>query len=263
MDILELVLQAGKEIEPARQKGQMQQYYIEMLFTYLDSQPIDANRLARLEWNYLRPLENTKRGIKVLHQQVISSPEMFLDILKMVLRAEGESSPKESDKTTKALASHAFHLLSGINSIPGLQKTADGTNVDAVALHTWITESRRLAEEVGLLDVCDERVGEILAYSPESPDGTWPCVEVRDVLEEIRSESIENGIQIGKYNQRGVVGRGKGGEQEWDLSQKYRAYAEKVRVKWPRTATVLEGLANTYERQAKEWDKRAEWGEYD
>ena len=263
MDVLELVLEAGEEIEPARQKGQMQRYYIERLFTYLDSQPINADRLARLEWSYLRLLENTKRGIKVLHQQVISSPEMFLAILKMVFRAEGESSPKESDKKNEALASQAFHLLRGINSIPGLQKTADGMSIDAVALHTWITESRKLAEEVGLLRVCDSRIGEILSYSPESPDGIWPCTEVRDVLEEIQSESVENGIQIGKYNQRGVVRRGKGGKQEWDLSQKYRAYAEKVRIKWPRTAIVLEGLANTYEREAKEWDKRAEWEEYE
>jgi hypothetical protein len=241
----------------------MQRYYIERLFTYLDSQPSDANRLARLEWSYLRLLENTKRGIKVLYQQVISSPQMFIDILKMVFRAEGESSPKESDKTSEALASQAFHLLRGINSIPGSQKTADGINIDAVALHTWITESRKLAEEAGRLHVCDERIGEILSYSPESPDGTWPCVEVRDVLEGIQSESIEHGIQIGKYNQRGVVCRGKGGKQEWNISQKYRAYAEKVRIKWPRSAIVLEGLANTYEREAKDWDKSAEWEEYD
>ena len=263
IDVLGLALQAGEEIEPARQKGQMQRYYIEKLFTYLDSQEIDVNRLAGLEWSYLRLLENTKRGVKVLYQQVISSPTMFLDILKIVFKPEGKSSPKESDKTNEALVKQAFHLLRGINSIPGSQKTADGMKVDAVVLHTWITESRKLAKEAGLLSVCDSRIGEILSYSPESPDGTWPCIEVRDILEEVQSESIGNGIQVGKYNQRGVICRGKGGKQEWDLSQRYRAYAEKVKMKWPRTAIILEGLANTYEREAKEWDKRTEWEEYD
>ena len=199
----------------------------------------------------------------MLYQQVISSPEMFLTILKMVFKTKGEPPPKASDKTNKALASQAFHLLRGINSIPGSQTTADGMNIDAVVLHTWITESRKLAKEAGLLSVCDSRIGEILSYSPESPDGTWPCVEVRDVLEEIQSQSIENGFHIGTYNQRGDIWRGKSGKQEWDLVQKYRAYAEKVRMKWPRTATILEGLANNYEQEAKEWDKRAEWEKYD
>ncbi len=225
IDVLELALQAGEEIEPARQKGQMQRYYIEKLFSYLDSQEAEANRLAGLEWSYLRLLEDTKRGIKVLYQQVISSPEMFLTILKMLFKAKGEPPPKASDKTNKALASQAFHLLRGINSISGSQTTADGMNIDAVVLHTWITESRKLAKEAGLLSVCDSRIGEILSYSPESPDGTWPCVEVRDVLEEIQSQSIENGFYIGTYNQRGAIWRGKSGKQEWDLVQKNRGYA--------------------------------------
>ncbi|MCK5225994.1 MAG: hypothetical protein KAQ89_04690, partial [Planctomycetes bacterium] len=263
MDILDFALQAGEESNHAQQKGQMYRYYVEKLFTYLDSQNADANRLAGLEWSYLRLLQDTKRGIKVLYKQVISSPEMFLTILKMLFKTEGESSPKTSDKTNEALASQAFHLLRGINSIPGLQKTADGMNVDAVMLYTWITESRKLAEEAGLLSVCDSRIGEILSCSPESTDGTWPCVEVRDILEEVQSEFIEDGFQVGKYNQRGVICRDKGGKLEWDLSQKYRAYAEKVRIKWPRTASILEGLASTYEREAKEWDKRTELEEYD
>jgi len=191
------------------------------------------------------------------------SVDAFVWLSPLGSRRQSASVMLAQTQKNEALASQAFHLLRGINSIPGLQKTADGMSIDAVALHTWITESRKLAEEVGLLRVCDSRIGEILSYSPESPDGIWPCTEVRDVLEEIQSESVENGIQIGKYNQRGVVRRGKGGKQEWDLSQKYRAYAEKVRIKWPRTAIVLEGLANTYEREAKEWDKRAEWEEYE
>jgi hypothetical protein len=262
MEILDAVLHAGEGVEPAKQKGQMQRYYIEKLFVYLDSQEVDGNRLAALEWGYLRVLENTKRGIKVLYKQIVSSPKMFIDILKMVFRTKDELPAKKEDKINETAVTQAFHLLRGINSIPGSQITEEGVVVDAVALHTWITESRRLAEEVGILGVCDGRIGEILSYSPESPDGTWPCVEVRDVVEAVQSESIENGIQIGIYNQRGVVCRGRGGKQEWDLSQKYRTYAEKVRMSWPRTANVLEGLARTYEREAKEWDQQAEREEY-
>jgi len=263
MDTLDLALQAGEESEPARRKGQMHRHYVEKLFTYLDSQKADANRLASLEWSYLRLLEDTKRGIKVLYQQVISSPELFFNILKMAFRAEGELAPEVSDETNGAITRQARHLLHGIHTIPGAKNTAGGKNIDLGILNGWVLEVRRLAREAGLLGDCDSQIGKILSYSPQSPDGSWPCVEVRDLLEEVKSPSIENGFQVGKYNQRGVIYRGKGGKQEWDLAQRYRTYAEKIRMKWPRTAIILEGLASSYEHEAKEWDKRSEWGEYD
>ena len=100
------------------------------------------------------------------------------------------------------------------------------------------------------------------SYSPQLPDGTWPCEEVRDIIEEIQSFGIENGLRIGKCNQRGVIMRGKGGKQEWDLAKKYRALADQVRTSWPRTAGILDSLAKGYEGEAKEWDKQAEWEEY-
>lgn len=263
MDALELALEADDEIEAGRQKGQMLRYYTEKLFTYLDTQKADSNRLAGLEWSYLRLLENTKRGVKVLHQQLTTSAEMFLSILKLIYKSKDESLSETPDKKREVLANQAFHLLRGIKTIPGLQKTEEGINIDAVSLHAWVKESRELAKEADILDVCDSRIGEILSLSPESPDGTWPCVEVRDVLEEIQSESIESGFRVGKYNQRGVVFRGKDGKQEWNISRKYKNYADIVRAKWPYTATILDDLASTYEHEAKDWDKRAKWEEYD
>jgi len=262
MEVLELALKGGDDTEPSEQRRAMISYYAEKLFLYLDSQECDTDRLARLEWGYLRLLEDSKRGIKVLKQQITSSAEMFVSVLKLVYEAEKESSVEGTDKANEALISQGFRLLHGINSIPGLRKTADGVVVDAIELHRWIVESRKLADDAGLLGICDGLIGEILSYSPESPDGTWPCVEVRGVIEEMQSESIEDGIQIGKYNQRGAVYRGKGGQQEWILAQEYRTYAEKVRIQWPRSAHMLQAIAETYEREAEDWDKREAWNEY-
>jgi hypothetical protein len=121
----------------------------------------------------------------------------------------------------------------------------------------------KLAKEAGLLDVCQSRIGEILSYSPVSPDGSWPCVEARNLIEEIKSPRLERGLGIGKYNQRGAFFRGKGGEQEWELAKKFRGLAEQVRNGWPRTASILDGLADGYEAQAKEWDEQAKRAEYE
>ena len=127
----------------------------------------------------------------------------------------------------------------------------------------WVTDARDLSKEAGLLDVCDSHIGQILSFSPLSPDGLWPCAEVCEVLEMIPGQAIESGFCTGKYNQRGVVCRGRGGKQEWDLAKNYRTYLEIIRIKWPRTASVLEKIAYSYECQAIEWDKRAEREEYD
>jgi hypothetical protein len=122
-------------------------------------------------------------------------------------------------------------------------------------LREWVTQARKLAQDVGRLKVCDIQIGQILSYAPTSPDGSWPCVELCDVIEEIMSSGLEHGYQVGKYNQRGIVCRGEGGKQEWDLVKQYRELAEKVRNGWPRTASVLDALAKDYENEAREWDE--------
>ena len=110
-----------------------------------------------------------------------------------------------------------------------------------------------MAKECGRLEPCDSHIGQVLAYAPEDPDGTWPCEPVRNVLEDIKSETLERGLVIGVYNKRGVHLRIKGGIQEMMLAKKFRDYATIVQSKWPRTGAVLRSLADGYERDAK-WE---------
>ncbi len=263
MDVLEQALQADETIEQHRRQSQMLPYYVEKLFTYLDSENADAVRMGRLEWGWLGILKHTKRKAKVLHKQVTSSPDLFVELLKVLFRAEGEEPTGEPDPVKKQMAEQAFHLLEELHTIPGYCPTDSGETVDVDALRTWVFEVRRLAKEAGRLDVCDSQIGQILSYSPQSPDGTWPCEEIRNLIEDIQSPGIESGLRIGKYNQRGVICRGKGGKQEWDLAADYRKLADKVRVEWPRTAAVLDGLAKGYEEEARHWDEQAKWDEYE
>ena len=263
MTVLERALQSGEDIEPQRQQGQMLSYHLEKLFEYLDSANADADRLAKLEWGWLRVLVRTKRGLVALPQQVTSSPTLFVELLKAVFRAEGEEVIDEPSSHQAMAAQQAFHLLENTQTIPGYQADGSEGTVDATALREWAIEARRLSEEAGRLDVCDGRIGQLLSYSPESPDGTWPCREVRDLLEELRSPRIESGIRTGKYNQRGAVFRARSGEQEWKLAQKFRGLASTVRTTWPRSAVVLDGLAEGYEREAQQSDEEAKWDEYE
>ena len=263
IDIMETAMQADETVEPYRSRGQMLSYYAEQLFLYLDSLDVDSGRLAKLEWGWLRVLEHTKRGAKALQQQVTSSPELFVELLKALYRADGEQRAETSSADHKNLAEQAFHLLKRIHTIPGLRSADVVKTVDSGALQSWVKEARRLAAEADQRDVCDSQIGQVLSYSPPSPDGTWPCKEVRDLIEQVQSPKIEVGLRIGKYNQRGVVCRGKDGKQEWALAEKYRKLADRIRTRWPRTATILDSLTRGYEEEARQWDEQAKWEEYE
>ena len=112
------------------------------------------------------------------------------------------------------------------------------------------------ASQCGQLSVCDSRIGNVLAYAPEDPDGRWPCEPVRKLIENLHSEKLEEGLEIGIHNKRGVHWRAKGGGQERMLAAKFRSFAEDVRSKWPRTAAVLKRTAESYEREARREDER-------
>jgi hypothetical protein len=262
MDVLERALAAEPEVEPRRHGGQMMSYHVEKLFEYIDRGNPDQAKLARLEWGWLRVLQDTKRGTRVLQQEVTSSPELFVDLLKILYRAEGEERVEAPDEDKKAVAEQAFHLLHEMTRVPGQDEAG---SIDGKRLRDWVVRSRELAAKLDRLKVCDIQIGELLSHSPESPDGTWPCREIREVLEEIQSPEIERGLHTGKMNQRGVTSRSltEGGKQEWALAKQFRAYAEKIRMEYPRSATVLDGLASSYEHQARREDEQAKWNEYE
>ncbi len=104
-------------------------------------------------------------------------------------------------------------------------------------------------------DVC---IGKLLSHAPVGDDGVWPCEPVRDVLEEIESEPMARGAQTGVYNSRGVHWRGEGGDQERELAEKYRNWAQGLQISHPFVASkLLMALANVYEREASNQDTDA------
>ena len=92
---------------------------------------------------------------------------------------------------------------------------AIGQTVDEKSLLDWVQKARSLAKVRGLLEICDSRIGEVLAYAPAEADGSWPCIPVRDVLEEIGAESEEilKGFHDGIYVKREVYERGTEGRR--------------------------------------------------
>lgn len=237
-------------------------HQIEKVLDELRSLQAAEDELIRLEWLFL-PLIN--RGfsahVPTLHAALVRNPELFALAIRSLYRprqAEADLEPQPPSIADQARASHAFHLLTTCRTIPGT--SADRT-VDSAALAGWVKAARQLCVESGHGEIADQHIGKLLASSPADPDdGHWPHRAVRDLVEQSNSSDLEEGLSTGVINNRGITSRklDEGGRQERALAQKYRADADALAFSWPRTSTVLAGLADRYERDARSYDVEVE-----
>lgn len=216
----------------------------------------DEDRLARLEWMYLRAFRFDERRFPVLHGALAKDPGFFVEVVSMVYRADGEE-PSELAEAEQTAALNAHELLNSWRDVPGTQD--DGT-IDKGKLFEWVTVARRLLSEAGRLGIGDEQIGRVLRYGPPPSGDEWPCEPIRDLIEAADSDRLESGLLVEIYNSRGTISRGstEGGGQEWGLVKRYQRYASFAAASWPRTAGFLKSVAKSYEIDARRNDLNAE-----
>src|SRR5438093_11072740 len=98
----------------------------------------------------------------------------------MIYRSKDEP-PESGDAPTeqqRRKAENAYTLLRSWKQIPG-----SGSNgVNFHELSGWVAEARKQCAGTGHLDVCDAKIGELLAHAPGEGDKSWPCMAVRDLI---------------------------------------------------------------------------------
>jgi transcriptional regulator with XRE-family HTH domain len=240
----------------------MFQHYAQEAFKQLDeASDVPNETLAHLEWQYLAMFEHSERKATAIMKELASKPDLFVQMLCAVYKPSPDSGvidpPVDNEEHARNIANQAYRLLRLWDVIPGAR--VDGT-LDGAKLEAWIKEARKLAHAKGRGLVADQKIGELLSASKVDPDGIWPAVPIREVIEAIRSRDLETGVMIGKSNRRGVTTRamGDGGDQERKLAKQYRDWSEAAAFDWPRTSGILENLAKNYDQQAKAHDDDAE-----
>jgi hypothetical protein len=221
---------------------------------------VDAPRVARLEFAYLRLLNGHPATPRVLHNLLKTNPEHFVGLLEVIYRSKDSDQGEGTERSEedRARATNAYELLHSWESVPGTRP--DGT-IEEDALLDWVRKARSLAEEKSRLEVADSQIGNVLAHdTAASADHGWPSVPVRDVIEEIATEDLANGFEVGIYNKRGIHWRAfdAGGDQERNLAKRFRRWTETCKIEWPRTSASLARIADGYEREAARADAEAE-----
>jgi hypothetical protein len=247
--------------EPLDEKAvdlQMLQYHITELFQCLQQSPkTDERRLTRLEWACLKLLDGSRNSPVALHRLLSRDPHFFAEVITHLYRAKSErGKPKEeTDAATQNLAEGAYSLMKRWHCIPG--RADDGTIVKTV-LVDWLMRAREECEKCDRLEVADLEIGEMLASAPADADGTWPSLAIRDAIENLNSEELFRGFEMGVQNSRGVTTRSlmEGGAQERELVAKCQGFADGIRAGWPLVAASLQRIADSYAHRAKWEDER-------
>jgi hypothetical protein len=228
-------------------------YDVTRLLEFLKSRQIDETTIARFEWKFLPLLHDESRAPE-LQRLLAREPEVFVQLIELVFKPANAAADAEREPANQALVSNAYRLLRSWKVVPGV--TEDGS-VDGSALERWLAETRDRLAASDRLEVGEVHIGEVLAHAPEDADGTFPTVAVRDVLESAPNDHLERGFRIGASNKRGVTSRSitEGGQQEYDLSAQYEAWAEAVQATHPRTAATLRDIADSYREEGRRNDE--------
>jgi len=253
--LLSLLDEAVTEIANRLGAPPMLSHALSQVFTTLANRSdVSPLEVAQREYVYLPLIEGSVKGLSV-HALLAREPAEYVSIIKDIFVNKNEERELSPSKEKQTRARMSYRLLSSFHTIPG----EDNGVIDEPTLNAWVAEVRKLAADSGRGDIADEYVGHLLAHSKSTElDGVWPPREVASVLEKTASDMVERGIEIERFNMRGVYSKApdEGGAQERELALRYRRWAEEAAS--PRTAAMLERIAEKWEEEAKRADVAAE-----
>ena len=223
------------------------------LLAWLERVEPTPPELPMLEFQYFDYVPNCEPS-NALYEYLGSNSGEFAQLVLGVFLDDSSGSSEEMYRVYKQ---RCFTVLYQWKRLPGLYD--DGT-VDGAHLANWVDDVRQLLRADGGERDYDGLIGEVLASSPDGKDGMWPVEAVRDLIESLKNPRLECGLFRGRLNRRGVTFRGvyEGGDQEAGLAARYRAQAREMDARWPRTAALLRGLAEKYEKEADQENAEAE-----
>ena len=253
--LMELLFAAGnKEKDSESASVQKPDPYAirEALETLGERGEIDVGDLAVLEFKYIDALDMKDGKIPNLEIQIERHPELYIQAVAFAYkRSDKGDDPEEleamDENHKKTRAIKAYKMLGKLARVPGRDKDGKQNSDEMV---NWVRQVRagckKLARERG----CDLALGKLFSTAPEGEDGIWPGHPVRDALEQCLNEEMSESLMVAISNKRGAHFRGKGGDQERQIAERFRKQVDALQYTHTKIARVLNRLAETYEHEA-------------
>jgi addiction module HigA family antidote len=219
-----------------------------------DSGEITTDQMAGLEFQFI-DIFNHGDAIPInLSRTMAAQPESFVQAVAFFTkRKDDQEDPPElrldDEEARSNRAKAAYRLLEAVEFIPGVP---DG-DVEAARIVAWVEQAQASLSALARQDIGDQMIGKMLANAPAAEDNIWPCLAVRDALEQVANHHIEQGLHVALRNARGAHWRGEGGTQERELAAQYRGWADAMAYTHPRVAAILRGVEKAYLSEA-DWE---------
>ena len=243
----------------------MTAFYLGHIFNQLyQRNELSIEEIAQLEWPFAAIFDELQRYTSsplAIHRALQKDPLLFAQLIPLMYKRDDHTLDPTGEgideKDRENLASNSRRVLDSWRLLPGLR---DDGSVDEKDLTEWVEAARQKCAATGHVIGGDLSIAFMLARAPGDADGNWPHTAVRNLIERLNNDLIDQHIQMGIYNNRGVISRGlaDGGAQERGLADRYGKMSEAVKLKWPRTAAILRSIANSYIRYAEHEDISSE-----
>lgn len=250
VDLILDVLQATLDYHPNTERNginlnNIDGHFIENLFGKIYKSPSpELMRVSQLELAYMNKFSMDFEP-ECLVKNALSNPHVFIKLVSYCFKKD-EDIGEETTEDKQYIAHLSFKALDKIKQLPGQENEI----VDVDKFNLWIQSVLVLAKELKYVTACDIQIGKILSYSPVDEDGVWPHKCVRDFLEKNTSETINDHMCIGVFNQRGVH-TVTGGDEEEQFAATYNEYAQKLQLLYPKTAYIVKEISDRYKCESR------------
>lgn len=183
---------------------------------------------------------------------VKNSPDIYAQIVNGLF-FHGDENTENKQKMNQEEVNDLYNLYDKMLFCPSEK---DG-KVDYLELNKWVLNFREqlvIQKQVNLLG---HFLGRLFACSPIGDDSYMPCEAIRKVIEEMNDQFLEEEYMIAEINKRGVYSPN-AGKEEMEMSYHYKDNANKIRAKYPRTATIYDAISDNYKIQASQERESAE-----
>lgn len=263
--LLKQILEDILKIAEDRIKRSIESHNIGYIFEQIyKKSELSVDEIIKLEWPYAAFFEDIKEKTKQpmkIHMAINSNPSLFSQLISFIYKPKNNKNINNEENINKDLLENRANIsrkvLDSFDLIPGID---DNGIIDENQLIKWIKEARQNCKDIDRETPCDIEIGFILAGSSYGKDGVWPDVPIRNFIENHSNKVILDHIKNKVYNNRGGTSRSMddGGKQERDISKKYRRMGETLRLKWPKTSSVLLSIAEHYDNEAQYNDIESE-----
>ena len=189
---------------------------------------------------------------KYLYKELTYNPQKSASFLKNLYKSNNNID-EEITEEKENLAKRAWHVLHNIKFCPCVN---DDNTIELEKLKKWCCEFLDETKNNGQEEIGLQYLGQFLAHAPQNLD-YWPAKEICYILDCYKNEDIDNGFISEIRNSRGVH-IVDAGQSEKDLANKYKKYADRCKLEYPHTASILTEICKYYNEQAKLNRERAE-----